>query len=738
MSRSLTALAPFLIPSVLALTPALLFAPTTAAAATEQAKAQSLIQDAAGELMLRDRAGNSSQQAVRLGTDMKVTISGPLARITVTQAFLNTSRQWVEATYLFPMPEDSAVDSLKMVVGDRIIIGEIQPREEARATYEKAREEGKTASLMEQQRPNMFTTKVANVGPGETVLISIEYQVAIEQSADHYRLRLPLVVAPRYVPPGTVLVQGPQGLQAIPQAMADAQAVTAPIIPPNDTAKPAPLSITVHLTPGFAVADLNSPSHAVTIGDSDDKTGAVIRLRDSEGAGNRDFELSWGAAEKTATSALFQETWKGEHYVMAVVTPPTPDFLPPPPARELVFVIDNSGSMGGESMDQAKESLVLALRSLTTKDTFNVIRFDDTLTLLFPKPVQATAKNIAFALGFTNGLTAQGGTEMVPALQAALVDSTPDDHRLRQVVFLTDGAISNEGQMLSILDQSQGRSRVFMVGIGSAPNGFLMSRMAELGRGSYVPIPKINLVQDRMADLLNRLTRPAVTDLRLITTSGTLDLTPTPVASLRSAAPLGTVAQSHILPDLYAGQPLVVMGSTHQLTGKMIIQGRIGDTPWTQTLDLDHATDAPGVAKQWARRRITDIELKSTLGELETTDAEMAITAAGLTYELVTSQTSLVAVDHTPRRPAGARLSEEELPLPLPQGWDFNALFGEYGPNSTTVPPSEASNSEMMELPQTGTVSTLLQSSGLALVLSGLLGLWLNRRRVQNRGQRSL
>jgi Ca-activated chloride channel family protein len=688
-------------------------------------------QEAAGELVLRSRSGEVSQQAVRLGTDMKVTVSGPLARITVTQAFLNTSRSWVEATYLFPMPTDSAVDSLKMVVGDRIIIGEIQPRAEARATYEKARDEGKTVSLMEQQRPNMFTTKVANVGPGETVMISIEYQVAVELNDDRYGLHLPLVVAPRYVPPHTVLVEGPEGPQFIPEGLDDAEAVTAPLISPQQAAtrEPAPLSISVQLNPGFALSQVSSPSHKVIVSPAqDDKTGPLVTLNESEGAGNRDFELTWTASTRTATTALFQETWSGDHYLMAVVNPPKAEDLPPPPKRELVFVIDNSGSMGGESMEQAKASLALALQSLKPDDTFNVIRFDDSLELLFPTAVAASRDKVERALGFAAQLTADGGTEMVPALRAALVDPTPKDERLRQVIFLTDGAISNEQEMLGILGHDKGRSRVFMVGIGSAPNSYLMSRMAEVGQGSYIPIADIAQVQERMKTLLNRLTQPAVTDLRLISTNQAIDLTPTPLVDQDSQAVLGGMVKAHQLPDLYAGEPLVVMGYTRQMQGRLIVQGRIGDTPWSQVLDLSQAQAAPGVAKQWARRRITDVELASTLGKLDWEQTKEAIAALGLTFELVTSQTSLVAVDHTPRRPEGARLTQEELPLPLPKGWDFDALFGGPTPASPTLKDSETGRADLMPLPQTGTWSTVLQLSGAVLALFGLFGLWLGRR----------
>jgi Ca-activated chloride channel family protein len=368
--------------------------------------------------------------------------------------------------------------------------------------------------------------------------------------------------------------------------------------------------------------------------------------------------------------------------------------------------------MSGESMDQAKASLGHALKTLKPADRFNVIRFDDTMTELFERPVAATPAQVAVARRFTEELEADGGTEMLPALKQALVDDTPEDSaRLRQIVFLTDGAISNEGEMLAEIGARRGRSRVFMVGIGSAPNTYLMTHMAEVGRGTYTHIGDTALVTARMTDLLDRLARPAVTGLTARMVGGTAELTPA------------------LLPDLYAGEPLVVLARTDRLRGRIEIGGMVGDQPWSRSIELARAVDGAGIARLWARRKVDETEIASQLGTLDGEAAEARIARLGLGFGLVTSETSLVAVDRTPSRPKGARLTEEELPLNLPKGWNFAALFNGAGDLVPATDPRAGQSAAALGLPQTATDSAALMLSGLCLLLLGLAGLLATRRR---------
>jgi Ca-activated chloride channel family protein len=655
-----------------------------------------------GALLLRGKGLADALPAVRLGTDMQVEVSGQVARVRVTQAFRNTSDRWMEATYLYPLPDDGAVDSLKMVVGQRVIVGHIKRREEARKLYETAKAAGQKTGLVESERPNLFRNQVANIGPRETVLISIEYQAPVRQLGGEFALRLPLVVGPRYVPPQTITG---------PAAADDAAAVTAPLAAPALGKSLNPVSITVHLAPGFVPANVISPYHRVTVAEAG-PTARTITLASGEEPADRDFELRWRSASADPTVGLFHQTLNGEHYVMAAITPPAVAKIGKAPPREMVFVIDNSGSMGGDSMEAAKQSLVQALDTLRPEDRFNVIRFDDTMTQLFEHSTQASPDQIVLAKRFADGLEAAGGTEMLPALKAALVDDGTGP-AMRQVVFLTDGDLSNEREMMAEIAAHAGKSRVFMVGIGSAPNTYLMRRMGEAGRGTYTNIGKASEVNAKMTALLERLKTPAVRELTVTIEGAPLDLTP------------------RRLPDLYAGEPLTLLGKGAGLSGKLTINGLIGDQPWSQTVDLATAQDSPAVGKLWANRRIAEVEAERAAGQIEDAAADEAVAKLGLDYAIVTRRTSLVAVDETPSRPAGARLTREELPLLLPAGWDFDALFGLNG-EAGDAPKAAAeggAQSEAIDLPQTATGYMAGLLKGFATLAAGLLGLLALRRK---------
>ena len=652
-----------------------------------------------GGLMLRAKGSTTELPAVRLGTDIKAEVSGQIARVTVTQAFRNTSDQWMEATYLYPLPDNGAVDTLKMVVGERIIIGRIKPREEARQIYEAARENGQKAGLVEQHRPNMFRNSVANIGPGETVLVQIEFQAPVQQVEGRYELRLPLVSGPRFVPPHSLTG---------PVAMRDAQAITAPIAHPSIAKGLNPVSIAVALAPGFEPASITSPYHRIAV--TRTARTARILLDKGEVPANRDFVLRWEAKGAKPSVGLFRQAFAGEDYVMATVTPPLPTARQKMPPRELIFVIDNSGSMAGDSMPAARRSLIYALSTLRPEDRFNIIRFDDTMTMLHADAVQATPRNIADASRYAESLEAEGGTQMLPALRAALRDNSPGGKTIRQIIFLTDGGLSNEREMMSEIASSLGRSRVFMVGIGSAPNTHLMRRMAEAGRGTFTHVGRDGEAESEMRLMLNRLSKPVVTQLSVTVSGSELDFTP------------------RVLPDLYAGEPLVLLGRTSRLGGTLTVSGLVGKESWSTTLDLSNAQDSESVARLWARRRISEIEAQRWSYQMDGIEADKQVEALGMRFHIVTDLTSLVAVDETPSRPEGMRLTREELPLLLPDGWDFDHLFGQQMAAKHAAPPSEAEEGEQLDLPR-GSLpfrSALLQ--GLLLMLLGLLALLWSRR----------
>jgi Ca-activated chloride channel family protein len=615
-----------------------------------------------GSLLLRD--GDQLVEAPRLGADYDLTVSGPTVRGRVTQIFHNHTSNWVEAVYVYPMPEDGAVDTLKMVIGERIVVGEIKERKTARAIYEQAKAAGYKTTLIEQERPNIFTNSVANIGPGETVLVQLEYQAPVKQSAGTFSLRIPLVVGPRYNPKPIVQTvdfgANGQGWGQTADTVPDRDRIEPPVLDPRVHAPVNPVQITVHLQAGFPLAEVKSHHHQVKTENVSPDT-QVIKLAEGPLPADRDFELTWTSAANAAPSVgLFRERIGNDDYLLAFVTPPSAEQAQEQRPREAIFVIDNSGSMGGTSIAQAKASLLYALDRLKSSDRFNVIRFDNTHDVLFSDSVPATADNIARAKAFVSALEARGGTEMVPAMRAALTDTRPaESNALRQVVFLTDGAIGNEQQLFDTLAGLRGRSRVFMVGIGSAPNSFLMTRAAEIGRGTFTHIGSADQVEDRMRALFDKLESPAVTNLSVAFSNAQADITP------------------ELVPDLYRGEPLVLAAKLSALDGTMEIKGRIGDRPWTVTLPIAKAAEGNGLSKLWARRKIADAEVAKTLRKATPEETDKRILALGLDHQLVTRLTSLVAVDKTPSRPDGAKLSRADLPLNLPAGWDFDKVFGE-------------------------------------------------------------
>ncbi len=651
-----------------------------------------------GTLLLKAEAEGRFIEAPRLGTDFDVTVSGPTARGVLTQHFTNPTEGWVEAVYVFPLPEDAAVDSLKMVIGERVVSGEIKERGEAKAIYEQAKAEGRKAALVEQERPNMFMHSVANIGPGETVVVQLEWQQTVPFADDRFSLRLPLVVAPRYNPKPivqTVDLRGDGGgWGEVIDPVPDRDRITSPVLDPRESPPVNPVSLTVRLKAGFELGEVKSHHHDI---EADGVSGSeqVVTLKDGAVPANRDFELTWQARPgKVPGVGLFHESVDGQDYILAFVTPPVVSDSAAggaaygkadesaggaegqQPPREVVFVIDNSGSMGGTSIIQARASLIFGLERLGDNDRFNVIRFDNTFTQLFPRSVAATTGNRSRARAFVASLEASGGTEMVAPMAAALRDfgsgvDAGRSNELRQVVFLTDGAIGNEKQLLELIGAERGRSRVFMVGIGSAPNSYLMTRASEIGRGTFTHIGSAEQVESRMRELFSKLESPVITNLGASLGDIEGDMTPDP------------------LPDLYRGEPVVLAAKVARMDGTLKLDGMIGDRPWTVSLPLSAASSGTGISKVWARRKIRDGEVAMRLGRLSREDGDAQILSLALMHSLVSRLTSLVAVESEISRPKDAKLTRADLPLNLPAGWDFDKVFGSRGERSGDLPMKE-------------------------------------------------
>lgn len=647
-------------------------APPAAQENTEVARMMRLGDVESGTLLFRSESPGQYTPAIALSTDIKIDVTGPILRATVTQKFRNETDGWVEGLYAFPLPTDSAVDGLKLRIGDRFIEGQIKEREEARKTFEKAKSEGRKASLVEQQRPNLFTNEVANIGPGEIVITQIDFQQALTPKDGAYSLRMPLVVAPRYNPkPVVQMVAFGEGGWAVNDPVPDREKIESPILDPRKTEGTTnPVTLTVSLDAGFPLSDVSSPHHPVKI-DHDEST-ATITL-DGPVPANRDFELIWKAKPLTEpTAALFREQINGEDYLLAFVTPPqVGEMNEKPQPREVVFVQDVSGSMGGTSMRQAREALEMAVKRLRPEDRFNIITFSSSFDMFHPAPVHATPEAVERAVRRIRNLEAGGGTIMGPALSLALQDQSQDRSTLRQIVFLTDGAVGNETFLFTLIDKALGRSRLFTVGIGSAPNSYFMTRAAEMGRGANVTISNLSQVRERMADLFAKIETPAMTNLTARFPGGVeAEFWPNP------------------LPDIYAGEPVALAIKSPSATGALTLSGDRGDERWSVNLPLDKAGPREGIGKLWARSKIRaqeGLRTKDGASKDQRDAANDAILETALTHGLVSRRTSLVAVDVEVSRPEGVEVASVEVPLNLPAGWD-PALFFDERDKSRTVP----------------------------------------------------
>jgi Ca-activated chloride channel homolog len=612
----------------------------------------------AGSLFLKSSPESEPIEALRAATGIHARVTGNIARVEVTQTFSNPTGDWLEGLYVFPLSTDSAVDELEMLIGERVIRGEIQPREKAHAIYEQARTEGRRASLVDQERPNMFTTAVANIAPHSEVTIRIRYLEVIPARNGRYTLKLPLAITPRYTP--GVLLDPEAALPFVEAARSNALLGTT-ATPERVTAEIQRVRISVELAPGFELGSLHSLYHDVDI--EDGGAGQRISLAGDDLPADRDFELAWTAmgAEDTQ-AALFTEQAAGETFALMMLTPPE---APPgdAPPREVIFIIDTSGSMGGPPIVQAKAALQLGVDRLAPGDRFNIIRFDNHATPLFAEPRLAGPEAREAAWRFIAALAADGGTEMRAALELAFATAPPQD-ALRQIVFITDGSVANEAELVAMIGRRLGDARLFTVGIGAAPNAWFMHEAAVAGRGSYTFIAQAVQVRERMEELFRKLERPALVGLELHWPgSATADL----------ATPLPR--------DLYAGDPLVIaMRLPQRPSGLLTVSGQSRTGAWLQQLPMQGLEGEAGIARLWARERIAELGRQKRLGAAPAPgegDFDARILELALRFGIVSEQTSLVAVDVTPVRPAGMPDRLAQAPTAAPNGgaWARSTSF---------------------------------------------------------------
>jgi len=603
-------------------------------------------------LQLNNNTGQTTQLA--LSTDIQVEITGLIARVEITQKFSNQGAEWAEGVYRFPLPQGAAVDRMYIKVGERILEGEIQEKETARRVYEKARDNGQTATLVEQQRRNQFETRLANIGPNEAIEITIGYLQNVSYSDMSYHLRIPMTFTPRWTP-------GHASDALLPTSVLTANSLLgqqsewqngqqpAPVMVPSASSSDHSLSLQANLISSTEFSSIESHYHDVDIRQVD--SGYHIELLDPYAITDRDFELRWTPALKAIPSASLTTFNDGESvYAQLMLAPPLANAIAAQP-REVILIIDTSGSMQGGSLEQAQAALRHALRSLGPDDYFNLLQFNSTTEQLFDQSVPVTQASLYIAQNFINSLQADGGTDMAPALKSALaLQDIPG--LMRQVIFITDGAVGNESELIQKVAADLGDSRMFTVAIGHAPNSWFMRKAAEIGRGSYIHIGKLDEVEQQMSALWGRIQVPALTDI-CVDWGDTAEFYP------------------EIIPDLYAGEPLWLIA---RLPAEPTIIGLCGEFNGRQWGMDVNGWDAAGgdsgsdnLAILWARKKIEALEDRLMFdADYELTKLE--ITEVALDFGLLTRQTSLVAVDKTPRRDVSEALGQTSVPGLLPAG----------------------------------------------------------------------
>lgn len=607
--------------------------------------------ETSGSLAVLDPSGKPTSVCPLKHTDVKAEITGFISRVVVTQQFENPFHEPIEAVYTFPLPQNAAVDDMTMTIGDRTIRGKILPREEAQAVYEGAKSHGQIASLLDQERPNIFTQSIANILPGGEIKISISYVETLRYEDGAYEFVFPMVVGPRYIPESV-----PDGARISP--------------------KPAPagersghdISIDVTLDAGLIVDSLESKTHRLNV-DRPSSTSAHVTLKRGATIPNKDFILRYDIAGRAIQDAvLTHRSDKGAFFTL-ILQPPervaTDDVTP----KELVFVLDTSGSMSGFPIEKAKETMKLALDNLYPSDTFNLITFSGDTRILFEQPVRATRGNLRRAQEFLAASAGGGGTEMMGAIKAALEPTDSQSH-VRIVCFMTDGFVGNDMQIINEV-QKHKNARVFAFGIGSSVNRFLLDNLAIAGRGE---VEYVGLNDDGSAAARRfhqRVRNPLLTDI-------SIDWNGLPV----------TDVYPQRIPDLFGAKPVILTGRyTSPGSGTIRLKGNMAGSPYTREIQVTlpetmalHDVLAP----LWARARIDSLMTEDYIGIQRNRmrpDLQNSITALAMEFRLMTQFTSFVAVEEMVVADGG-RLRRIDVPIDVPAGVDIIRAYGAGGAGS--------------------------------------------------------
>lgn len=610
-------------------------------------------------------------------TAIKTEISGFVARTEVTQEYENALPNAVEAIYVFPLPHDSAVDGMTMTVGDREIRAVIKEREEARQIYEAARNAGHTAALLDQERPNIFTQSVTNIPPGGTVTIKLSVIELLKYEAGVYQFAFPLVVGPRYIPGAPT---GPPDRGTMPNTgqVPDASQISPPVagIHTDDLHAGHDVSVEVNLAAGVPVGDVESTSHKIFA----DRTGPDsyhVKLADDLVLPDKDFILKYKVAGAGISDAVLAHSDKSGGYFTLILQPPEKPAEETLVPRQLIFVLDTSGSMWGFPIEMAKKTIARALDNLRADETFNLITFSGDTRILFPEPVPATAANVAKAKQVLAGAYGSGGTEMMKAIRTALGDDAGagkpmEADPVRVVCFMTDGYVGNDAEIIAEVKKHTD-TRVFSFGIGTAVNRFLLTKMAEEGHGDVEFVTAPGEAQAAADRFYERVHSPVLTNIAI-------DWNGLPV----------TDVYPREVRDLFSVKPIIITGRfTGNPSGKITIKGYQGTGDFSRTIPVDFSSAGEANAaleKIWARHKVEDLMSQDWNGIQQGNSAHKAeIIQVGLEHSLATQYTSFVAVEEKTVVQDGKPVWIE-VPVELPQGVSPLAVPGAAGGDVSKLP----------------------------------------------------
>ena len=552
-------------------------------------------------------------------------IDGYIATVDVTQQFHNPYSSKIEAVYVFPLPQNAAVNEFVMTVGDRRIRGIIREREKAEQIYAQARAQGHVASLLTQERPNIFTQKVANIEPGRQIDINIRYFNTLRYEDGEYEFVFPMVVGPRFNP--SVATDG-VGAVARGHHNVSGQSTEVQYLAPNERSGHE-VSLSLKINAGVQVEGIRSINHAIEQQEAS-TCERHIKLAANDTIPNKDFVLRYRVAgEQIKTALLTHKDDHGQYFTMMIYPPAELASVQRSP-MEMVYVLDCSGSMNGKPIEQAKAAIEYSLQQLTPRDTFQIIQFSNNSSRLGKEPVLATPENIQKGIQYVQSFSGSGGTQMIEGIKAAL-DFPHDEGRFRLVSFMTDGFIGNEQQILQTLCEKLGASRIFSFGVGSSPNRYLMDRMAILGQGAVTYLSLNDNAVDIMDRFQQRISHPAMTDLTI--EFGDMEVTD---------------VYPQRIPDLIVGRPIIVTGRFVGQPSAVEVSGRIDMMPASFIVNVDEQTTVekhPSIAAVWARMKIADLMMGGVQQPDQADNIKHLVTETALNHNLMSRFTAFVAVD---------------------------------------------------------------------------------------------